>query len=208
MKSVLSVILVVVILAAAAAAGYGVYRWLKPPPARALAEQAASAPGLTAPQALALPLDDLNGSSHSLHDWQGKVLLVNFWATWCPPCRKEMPLLVKLQAKYAARGLQIVGIATDEPNEETVRKFLQQRVVNYPILMDGNHAAEIASALGGNLIGLPYTLVLGQNGQVLAHHAGELEPAQAERLIRNALATSHSLPAPPVATALPARTVN
>lgn len=193
--------LVIAILMAAAAAGFGVYQWLLPshtPPVTATAAVTSAPdtiPTLSTGQAMNVALDDLNGNQHTLADWHGKVLLVNFWATWCPPCRQEIPLLVKLQAKYAAQGLQVVGIATDEQNEKDVRTFMRQMVVNYPILMGDNRVPQIISALGGNFIGLPYTVVLDRGGRVFKIHSGELDPVEAEGLIRTAL--SLTVPTPP-----------
>jgi len=137
-----------------------------------------------------IDLDDLKGGSHTLVDWRGKVLLVNFWATWCLPCRQEIPLLVKLQAKYAAQGLQVVGIATDEQNQQDVRAFMKQMVVNYPILMGDNQVPQLIAALGGNYIGLPYTVVLDRGGRVLKIHPGELDPKEAENLVRTAVSNT------------------
>ncbi len=198
--------LVIAILSAAAAAGFGVYQWLQPmprttatsmPPAASLQN---SPPALSANQALALSLDDLSGKLHSLADWHGKVLLVNFWATWCPPCRHEVPLLVQLQAKYAAQGLQVVGIATDEQSTQEVRAFVKQMLVNYPILMSDNQSAQIISALGGTFIGLPVSILLGRDDKVLTIHSGEMEPDEAENLVRTALKLPNVIPVTPVAT--------
>lgn len=183
--------LVIAILIAAGAAGFGAYEWLQPvhKPVMSATENSAAGdvPLMSADQAMQVGLDDLNGSPHTLADWHGKVLLVNFWATWCLPCRQEIPLLVKLQAKYAAQGLQVVGIATDEQSEQEVRIFMKQMVVNYPILMGDNQVPQIIAALGGNYIGLPYSLVFDQNGQVLKIHPGELDPKEAETLVRDAI---------------------
>ena len=186
--------LVIAILIAAAAAGFGVYAWMRPPPPPAIitsvaqtSAPAAAVPTLSAAQALAIPLYDLQGKSHKLDDWRGKVLLVNFWATWCPPCREEVPLLVKLQAKYAAQGLQIVGIATDEQSRQDVRDFVKKMVVNYPILMSGGHSADIVNALGGNFIGLPVSVLLERDGKVFRINPGAMDPGDAENLVRAAL---------------------
>ncbi|MBU6470106.1 MAG: redoxin family protein [Gammaproteobacteria bacterium] len=194
--------LVIAILIAAAAAGFGVYTWMQPshrpvPPA-SVAETSAPPPvipTMSAAEALTVPMNDLQGRPHSLDDWRGKVLLVNFWATWCPPCREEVPLLVKMQAKYAAQGLQIVGIATDEQSEQDVREFLKRTVVNYPILMGGGHSADIVNALGGDFIGLPVSVVLEPDGSVFRINAGAMEPRDAENLVRAALKLP-ALPAP------------
>lgn len=192
--------LVVAILIAAAAAGFGVYQWLQPlhgsGPASVASPVASPSPALSADQALAISLDDLGGTPHKLADWHGKVLLVNFWATWCPPCREEVPLLVKLQAKYAAQGLQIVGIATDEQSEQDVRDFVKKMVVNYPILMSNDQSAQIIDALGGNFIGLPVTVLLNRDGKVFKINSGEMEPKEAENLVLAAL----KLPALPASS--------
>lgn len=197
--------LVIVIVIAAAAAGYGVYTWMRPlhrPVASNVIAQSSTPPPaaatLSPSQALMVSMDDLEGQPRTLDEWRGKVLFVNFWATWCPPCREEVPLLVKLQAKYAAQGLQVVGIATDEQNEQDVRSFVKKMVVNYPILMSDNQSAEIVNALGGNFIGLPVSVVLNRNGTVYKIHAGEIEPDDADDLIRAALnlpPVSHPTPA-------------
>jgi len=186
--------LVIAILIAAGAAGFGAYEWLQPvhKPVLTVAENTAAddSPVMSADQAMHIDLDDLKGGSHTLADWRGKVLLVNFWATWCLPCRQEIPLLVKLQAKYAAQGLQVVGIATDEQNQQDVRAFMKQMVVNYPILMGDNQVPQLIAALGGNYIGLPYTVVLDRGGRVLKIHPGELDPKEAENLVRTAVSNT------------------
>jgi thiol-disulfide isomerase/thioredoxin len=186
--------LVIAILIAAAAAGFGAYEWLQPvhKPISSAPESTAAddVPVMSADQAMNINLEDLNGNPHRLTDWQGKVMLVNFWATWCQPCRQEIPLLVKLQAKYAAQGLQVIGIATDEQSEQDVRNFMKQMVVNYPILMGENQVPQIIAALGGTYIGLPYTVVLDQGGRVFKIHPGELDPKEAETLVRSALSNT------------------
>ena len=184
--------LVIAILIAAAAAGFGAYRWMQPVPkhaSKSLAQASAeTAPVMTAEQAMNTDMDDLQGRPHTLADWHGKVLMVNFWATWCPPCREEIPLLVKLQAQYAARGLQIIGIATDERNVQTVRTFMKPMLVNYPVLMGTDQVPQIIAALGGTYIGLPYTIVLNRQGHLFKIHPGELDPKEADALVRQALA--------------------
>lgn len=195
--------LIVLLLVAAGAAGFGVYEWMAapvpPPPPQGTMPPAAET--MNSAQALALKFDSLDGSgARSLRDWKGKALLVNYWATWCQPCRKEIPLLVRLQAQYAARGLQVVGIATDETSEQDVRSFLKHMVVNYPILMGTDEVGSMVAGFGGTLIGLPYTVMLDADGKVLAIHAGELHPDEAEKLIQSGLATvapaGTSAPAP------------
>ena len=183
--------LIVLLLVAAGAAGFGVYQWMANPAPQAPAQGSLppAAKAMTPDEALTLKFDSLDSvGSHSLADWKGKTVLVNYWATWCQPCRQEIPLLVKLQAQYAAQGLQVVGIATDETDEKDVKTFLQRMVVNYPMLMGTDDVASMVAGFGGNLIGLPYSVVLGKDGKVLAIHAGELHPDEAQALVQAGLA--------------------
>jgi thiol-disulfide isomerase/thioredoxin len=198
--------LIVLLLVAAGAAGFGVYQWLAPTSGPAPANgtpltQAAVAPKPMSPdEALSAKYDGLtDGTSHTLNDWHGKVVLVNFWATWCAPCREEIPLLVRLQAQYAASGLQVVGIATDETSTKDVKDYLTKMVVNYPMLMGDENVDRMVAGFGGNLIGLPFSLLLDRNGRVLKLSAGELDPKDADAMVRAALAGT-PIPASPVAT--------
>jgi len=183
--------LIVLLLVAAGAAGFGVYQWMAAPapevPAQGAMPPAAKA--MTPDEALNLKFDSLDSpGSRTLADFKGKTVLLNFWATWCQPCRQEIPLLVKLQAQYAAQGLQVVGIATDETDEKDVKAFLKRMVVNYPMLMGTDEVGSLVAGFGGSLIGLPYTLLLDKDGKVLAIHAGELHPDEAQTLIQAGLA--------------------
>jgi len=109
-------------------------------------------------------LPDSEGNTVSLSSWRGKTVVVNFWATWCPPCREEMPGFSRLQRKYVTNGVQFVGIALD--NSENVRSFLTQFIVNYPLLIGDTKGADLARKLGDSQLALPYTLVIAPNGAV------------------------------------------
>src|SRR5690348_5250666 len=179
--------LIVLVLVAAGAAGFGVYQWLMPgstpPPNPGAMTLSPSEKPMSAQEALTTQFEGLeDGKNHSLMDWQGKAVVVNFWATWCAPCREEIPLLVRLQAQYAAKGLQVVGIATDETSDKDVKAYLKRMVVNYPMLMGNDAVNRLVAGFGGNLLGLPYTLVLDREGRVLKIHAGELSPQEAQGL--------------------------
>jgi peroxiredoxin len=127
-------------------------------------------------------LPDLDKATHTLHEWDGKVVVVNFWATWCPPCRKETPLFVELQETFGASGLQFVGVAID--TEDKVREFMDTYGVNYPMLIGDNDAVEIAKHYGNRFGALPYTVVMDRSGIVRLVQRGELSREMAEQAIR------------------------
>jgi thiol-disulfide isomerase/thioredoxin len=110
---------------------------------------------------------DLTGATVSVADWNGKVVLVNFWATWCPPCREEIPELIALQKQFKDR-LQIVGISEDDDPPENVLRFAQQKGMNYPTVMA---TPELVAAYGG-VPALPTTFVVDTQGRVVQKHAG------------------------------------
>ena len=186
--------LIILLVVAAGAAGFGVYQWLAPiGPAPVDGMPVVQAPPMRQPMTQEEALSDkfeglTDNSKHTLDDWHGKVVLVNFWATWCAPCREEIPLLVQLQARYAASGLQVVGIATDETDQKGVRDYLGKMVVNYPMLMGDDSVDRMVAGFGGNLIGLPFSLLLDRNGHVLKVTAGELDPKDADTMVKDALA--------------------
>ena len=199
--------LIVLLLVAAGAAGFGVYQWLAPTTGPVPANgtplaQASVAPKPMSPEdALSAKFDGLSDSAaHSLNDWHGKVVLVNFWATWCAPCREEIPLLVQLQARYAASGFQVVGIATDETSTKDVKDYLTKMVVNYPMLMGDESVDRMVAGFGGNLIGLPYSLLLDRDGRIIKITAGALDPKDADLMVRTALAPA-PVPVPSGSTA-------
>lgn len=137
----------------------------------------------------AFALTDHHGTAHHAADWDGQVLVVNFWATWCVPCRREIPAFVELQQAYGDHGLQFVGIALDSRDE--VRRFVDELdlAVNFPLLIAGDDQAGIALATDyGNRFGiLPYTVFVDRAGQIDLVQFGEISHAQAERAIRGLL---------------------
>lgn len=130
-------------------------------------------------------LPDLSGVPQSIANWKGKVLVINFWATWCPPCLEEIPLFVRLQRQMGEQGLQFVGIAIDE--REKVRAFARRNAINYPIMIGQLDAIELSRTAGNESGGLPYTLILDRSGRVISQHYGglteqKLRPIVAELL--------------------------
>lgn len=114
---------------------------------------------------------DLAGDEASLDRWQGKILALNFWATWCSPCLQEMPELVALQSAYGDKGLQFVGIAV-ETDASQVAMMAEKLSVNYPVLVDEDVALELASALGNSDAAMPFTVIFDRSGEVIFHRKG------------------------------------
>lgn len=126
-------------------------------------------------------LPDAAGSEQALAQWKGKVVVVNFWATWCAPCREEMPEFVKAQAEFGGRGLQFIGIAIDEPAK--VRSFAAELGLNYPTLIGGYGAIELSKTLGNRLGALPFTVVIDRNGRYVHTQLGPLNKASLRAII-------------------------
>jgi thiol-disulfide isomerase/thioredoxin len=124
---------------------------------------------------------DLTGRERHSNEFNDKVVVLNFWATWCPPCRKETPLFVELQDDFAGR-VQFIGIAIDDA--EPVREFADNYRVNYPVLLGDMDAIAMSRRLGNHYEGLPFTVVARPGGEVVLRHAGELERAELEPLLR------------------------
>ncbi len=123
----------------------------------------------------------MEGKKNRISDWQGKVVVVNFWATWCAPCREEVPALVRTQVKLGPKGLQIVGIALDEL--ERVKPFAVEMGVNYPILLAGVEGLELVRAAGNEIGALPFTVFIDRSGKVIKAELGGVNEEKLEKLI-------------------------
>jgi len=138
-----------------------------------------------APRVLAERLDfslpDLNGNVRKLSDWDGKARLVNFWATWCAPCRREIPLLKSTQETHAGNNLQVIGIAVDFL--EPVQVYAEETNFNYPILVGQEDAMAAAEASGIEFIGMPFTMVVAPGGELLKTHIGEIVESHIETIL-------------------------
>jgi thiol-disulfide isomerase/thioredoxin len=115
---------------------------------------------------------DASDKMQSLNQWRGKVLVINFWATWCAPCLKEVPEFIKLQAEYQTRGLQFIGVAIED--KQPVLDYLQRIAVNYPVLIAGDAGIGLTQQLGNVIGAVPFTVVLDRSGQLVFRQAGEL----------------------------------
>ncbi|MGR9106877.1 MAG: TlpA family protein disulfide reductase [Gammaproteobacteria bacterium] len=129
----------------------------------------------------AFSLPDTEGREHNINEWRGKVLVINFWATWCPPCLEEIPHFITLQESYRDRGLQFIGIAVDE--NESVREFSAKARFNYPNLIAGLAGAGLAASLGNPAGVVPYSVVVDREGRVVATHSGLFAPDDLRRAV-------------------------
>jgi thiol-disulfide isomerase/thioredoxin len=134
-------------------------------------------PGTGAPAITRVPvftLPDLDGTPRSIADWTDQTLIINFWATWCAPCRKEMPLLQQVHSERAGQQFAVIGIAIDRP--EPVRTFVAEAGVTYPILVGQQDAMAVAESFGRQFVGLPLSVVSLPGGEIVKLHLGELHP--------------------------------
>ena len=130
-------------------------------------------------------LESLEGKTMRLSDFRGKAVLLNFWATWCGPCKIEMPWFVELQQKYGSQGLQVVGVAMDDASKADIAKFAKEMGVNYPVLI-GKEA--VGDSYGG-IPALPETFFIGRDGKVVDKILGLRGKAEIEDAIKKALNT-------------------
>ena len=126
-----------------------------------------------------------DGKAIDPKEWQGKILVLNFWASWCPPCVAEMPQLEKLQGEFSSQNVLFVGIAIDSPPK--VRKFLQNTPVSYPIAMGGTHGSELYQLLGNTQSAIPYTVLISPSGKILYTKLGEIDEDDLRKAIKSAL---------------------
>ena len=125
-------------------------------------------------------LKDVNGNPLKFSDFRGKVVVLDFWATWCPPCRAEIPGLVAIHKKYADQGLSVIGVSVDQQGPAVVKPFMQRFSINYPVVM-GNE--KVLSDYGG-ISAIPTTFVIDREGNVVASHEGYTDQATFESEIR------------------------
>jgi thiol-disulfide isomerase/thioredoxin len=176
----------VVLALASGAAGFLLYTGLS---GKDRAADGLQLPALAAPQPASVApeftLPDIDGTPRSSTEWHDSIRVVNFWATWCPPCIREIPLLVDIQREYGARGVQVIGIAIDEP--EAVAEFAQDFEFNYPVLVGQDDAMDLGNLFLNGFIGLPFTAFTDRRGRILRVHTGELHREQIESILAELL---------------------
>lgn len=170
-----------VAIVAAVALGAGVYVASQ----RTALPKAGSATPAAVAELMKLSLPDAAGKEQRLDQWRGKVMVVNFWATWCAPCREEMPEFIRAQKEYGDKGVQFIGIAIDQADK--VQQFVGEIGLNYPALVAGMSAMELSKALGNDLMALPFTVVLDRSGSVAHTQLGILKPDKLASLVKSLL---------------------
>jgi len=150
-----------VLLAAVIGAGGGVAAviWLQQAP-----EETVQRPDFTLP--------DLAGERRRITEWDGDIVVINFWATWCAPCREEIPLFTELQTAFDDQGVQFLGVAIDDP--EPIRGFIDQVDMGYPTLYGMEAALDVAAAYGNDRGTLPYTVIIDRDGRIHERFSGQL----------------------------------
>lgn len=164
------------------ASGWAVYRLKPEPPPR---YEPPPPPRVEKAALLAATLPDLDGRPQALAQWRGKILVANYWATWCPPCRAEMPGFSRLAEKYAAQGVQFVGISIDSADK--IRQFQKETPVSYPLLVAEPSLGQTSVELGNPSQGLPFTAIFDRQGRLVANHLGRYDESALELKLKTLL---------------------
>jgi thiol-disulfide isomerase/thioredoxin len=164
----------IIIIAALVALGGGVIaRHFLSSPTVQTSQAASPSPDFSFP--------DVSGKIHHSTEWQGKIRVINFWATWCPPCIEEIPEFIKMQKQYGDKGVQFIGIAIEE--RESVADYLKSIAINYPILIGGIDATALSQQMGNVIGAVPFTVVVNREGQIIHQQPGPLSDEQMLKII-------------------------
>ena len=129
----------------------------------------------------AFSLPDISGTEREFSEWAGKNRIINFWATWCAPCRREIPLLKAFQDEQSGNGFQVIGIAVDF--REAVARYAETAEFNYPILVGEQAAMAVAESSGVEFVGLPFTMFVASDGELLSAYIGELHQRHLDEIV-------------------------
>jgi len=127
--------------------------------------------------------ESLDGKIHNIKEWDNKIILLNFWATWCPPCKREIPDFIELQNEYGEQDFQVIGVAIDEM--EPVREFAAKIGINYPIIAVQSEGVELARRYGNTVGALPYSVFIDKDGTISATIIGELSKKRAVSTLKH-----------------------
>jgi thiol-disulfide isomerase/thioredoxin len=127
-------------------------------------------------------LPDVHGQVHQLSEWKDKVVVLNFWATWCPPCLAEIPAFIELQKRYGGRGIQFVGVAVDSP--ESVIEFYKEEGMNYPVLVGEDEGLNIMAGLGNRDGSIPFSIILDRQGKTVTRKLGAFSLPELENILK------------------------
>lgn len=178
MKISKNVLIAVTVIAIAVAGSFYAYsKKTAPSPAATSALQ----PGAATAVAQA-SFYDLQEKVQPLAQWQGKVMIVNFWATWCPPCLAEIPEFIQLQKQYGKQGVQFIGIAIDQKSK--VQAYAKEVGMNYPVLLGDLAGIDLARRIGNPQGGLPYTVIVDRSGKIVTTQLGTLSREKLEEIIK------------------------
>lgn len=144
-------------------------------------------PAVSTSSLLITQLPDLSGQPHKLSEWQGKILILNFWATWCPPCLAEIPEFIALQKQYADKNVQFIGVAVDE--KQAVIDYHATAKINYPILIAGDMGIEISKTWGNTSESVPFTVIINPHGEIIYRQLGEINRQKLVEVIQPLIST-------------------
>ncbi|MCG6939431.1 MAG: TlpA family protein disulfide reductase [Gammaproteobacteria bacterium] len=167
-------VIFIIAIIVAGTSGFGLHKYIHE-------QQAVNNPaiGTQRPEFAAM---DANDQLRDISEWDGKLIFLNFWATWCPPCLKEIPDFIELQKTYGDQGFQIVGIAID--NKESVKEYIKESGMNYPTMLVEVEGIDLAKRYGNDIGGLPYTAVINRKGEISSTFTGELNKKHAEKILK------------------------
>jgi peroxiredoxin len=135
--------------------------------------------GMSAEAFFAQTFNDLDGQPTDMARWKDRIVVVNFWATWCPPCVEEMPDLQRIHDEYSSRGVTVIGLGIDSPS--SLKRFRDEHLLSLPLFAAGVSGSELGRALGNPSGALPYTVLVDREGRIVQARLGQVQPAELRR---------------------------